>query len=417
MTKKKRLTQIPIPTDWNQEDGYNLWVFCVPKSRQWNSVIKGALSTLEWARNWDSNTGNVVNARNTATEIIESINMTCLDELASAIRYLADKQSASCASCGSNTCHCPENTGTEFDRDPESEPGTFGPGETWDDYQDYQDDKCIAANVMYEHFEKMLGQLKDFNVDTLFAGGATLSVGIVATIIAAYFATAPIGIVVGVVSGIIALLAGPATFSLSDLHARVVAEKSALICVLYDATNATTAQTDFRSTIDNGSLTLLEVGTMNLLTPITFFNQLMSPTAPLLAEPIDSFDDCSNCAAVCDLYFADKGTITVQTPTEVQVTADSGTGTGQVDIWFNTDGTISPFRAICAPNVTFESIVLTTGVAGVDLYDDAQVLIATYHTDPANMNLPQQTAGVRHITVNWNTGQGVGATAGISITQ
>lgn len=412
MVSKDRGKRI-IPDDWQQSDGYYLFMACVPKSSKWVGVINGALATLQYGRYWDSTTGNVKETQAIVEEIRDSVIMTCMNELADAIRYVGDRIQSSSVSSGCG-CGCgPAGTGTQVDEPEGSEPTVFGPSEEWPDYATYKDDKCHAANAMYDALLEVIDQLRAYDADTLLAGGVTISTGLVATILVGFVATAPIAIVVGVVSGIIALVAGPLAFSLTDLYASLVTHKADIICAWYSAVDENAAEANYIAVVDDGSLSVFETSFLSLISTTAFFNQLFAPSAELLAVNVPSPYDCTLCAP-CELFYAVTGIITAQTGHDVTVQAqDNGIGDGRIELWANTDGSAAPNRTACDDEIEFQSIVLSSGHAGVNFYDSSQSLIGSYHTDPANTNLPPAGICYRHVDVSWNTGTGIGATATI----
>lgn len=70
---KRKETGKPIPQDWVEEDGYNLWMLCAPNSLMWDAYVKGAIYELTRGRGWDANTGTITEAQTIAKEIFESM--------------------------------------------------------------------------------------------------------------------------------------------------------------------------------------------------------------------------------------------------------------------------------------------------------------------------------------------------------
>lgn len=82
-----------IPDDWSGDD----WMFvygCIPNSRQWRGVFRGAVYNLTRGRNWDETTGNILDAQQTGREIYEGFKMDCdqnFDRIAIALEAINDK--------------------------------------------------------------------------------------------------------------------------------------------------------------------------------------------------------------------------------------------------------------------------------------------------------------------------------------
>lgn len=160
-----------IPDDWSEDDGYCMAVLCIPNSLQWKSLVHGALSTLSWGRIWDRNTGSIKDAQNIARNIQESLCMDCFDELASAIRYLADKQ-CSCSNSGSSGsagAGPTEEPPIDVELTPENPfPPDFPDQPTYDIY------KCKVASFIVDRMRDDIQRIQKFNIWTVLTVGAVL---------------------------------------------------------------------------------------------------------------------------------------------------------------------------------------------------------------------------------------------------
>ncbi len=81
--------KLPIPDDWNEDD--NGWVsllMCVPNSKMWRAIIRGAISDLTGGRAWDERTGRITAVQVIAWQIYGSIEMGCVEELVKSNRML-----------------------------------------------------------------------------------------------------------------------------------------------------------------------------------------------------------------------------------------------------------------------------------------------------------------------------------------
>ena len=285
------------------------------------------------------------------------------------------------------------------------------------DYSAYEVYKCDVANWIFDEIQDSMDDLETFN----WASFGALSVS---AAVSAFLIISGIAIpatLLFVAFGALLAYTGSVASLISAMQASMVADRDDFICSMVQATNVANAMADFKTqatTSFTGSppdpFTEYVAGLVidMYITP-DLFNRLFDEDT----SQVYPTGTC-NCFD-CELYYAVTGVIQSETPTQVVVEAeDNGTGTtGRVELWFNTDGSSAPNRSICDSNVTFESISIDVGVAGVILYDDVGNIIGNFHTDPANMNLPVQTAGVRHIDVAFNSGQGIGSDCTINITQ
>ena len=292
--------------DWDGQS-YRLLVSCVPNSSNWQSVFFGALYELTRVWNWEQGPGQAITpeqAASTGLEVFMSTGSCDFREIADAIERLSVSLALRFE------CACPEGTGSEAEEQSGSEP-PVGPGTPWPDKAAYLDDKCIIANVMWEQFREVVRLLASHNVDSLFSGGVSLAVGIVATMLVATAATAGIALVVGVVSGIIALLSSQAAFSFSDMLASMDANKTDIVCALYNAPDADTAKTDFVAAIDDGTLSAIEQQVLSLMAVNQFFNQLFTIPANVLSiTPANPIDCATACVTPCVLGFTGAGGFT-----------------------------------------------------------------------------------------------------------
>jgi len=258
------------------------------------------------------------------------LSMTQLDEALQAIAVaIAQCNSGACSCGGGGGSGCPEGTGTILDPSGESTPPAFGAGTPWTNEGEFYDDKCHVANLLYQQYVELLTKLNAFNVDSLLAGGVALAVATVAATIAASIAVAPVALVLTVVSGIVALMAGNAGFSLDDVIDRFTTDKNDFICALYNSSNADEAVTDAIDVIDDGTLSSFELAMLGFLIRSAATNQLFTTPLGLLAMPITSPYDCSSCTGVYAFRFGNTpdgdpgGSVTAGTLASGTFTADA----------------------------------------------------------------------------------------------
>ena len=292
-----------VPDDWDGQS-YQFITLCAPCSVQWTGVVFGAIYELTRARNWDADSGDFLGARDIAKEVFYSM-ANCNDgfqAIADAIALLARTQAT-----GGFDCGCPGGTGTEYDGPNEQQPTVFGPGEQWPTEQDYLDDKCHIANLMVQDYRQMWVDLDNLDIDTLTAGVASLGIGIVASVIAATFATGPIGLTIGVVAGLVSLFVGIPLFDLSDIIATIDANKNDLVCALYSASDASEAKTDFEAILATGPLSFLETSAINLVGVNNFYNQLFTPQEGYESQTVSAPVDCATCPGPLGVYYQIDG--------------------------------------------------------------------------------------------------------------
>jgi hypothetical protein len=314
-------------------------------------------------------------------------------------------------------CDGPASTGTGGSGGQETTPsdgvdnGSVPPSTTsFPTYNEYLTYKCNVANAIVDDADATTNAMAAIAWGSLFG----LPIAEIVVILAATWVTPVPGDEIIAMMAFLALWGGAFQPVFDNIEQAIDNHRQSLVCALYVASDPANAKEDYLDALYDaidvestpGSLlNTVSKGVAKIFVTFDNVNKLFTEDTSR-TYPTGSID-CSTCPNICEMYFADDGTIQVINGLNVSVESADNGGTGRVELWLNTDGTDSPSRTICGPNYTFESIVLTTGQAGVILYDDAGVIVGNYHTDPANGNLPQVTPGVRHIDVNWNTGQGL----------
>lgn len=82
------MQQLPIPDDWQETDGYVLFLVCVPDSLLWRSIARGQIHNLTRGRTWDKNTGSIKAAQAIGWQIYDSLMACKLDDLVTAVNNL-----------------------------------------------------------------------------------------------------------------------------------------------------------------------------------------------------------------------------------------------------------------------------------------------------------------------------------------
>lgn len=291
-------SQLIIPQNWNGED-WAMVMMCVPDDPDWLAAVSGSVYSLTRGRTWDESTGVITDTQSIARDIWESLEMICSTEIANAIRYMADTLAAS-NNNSSGACCTP--CGEEYDEGVQNQPDEFGPDERWPDEAAYLSDKCTAANNMYDGLLDVFQQLNYYSVDSLLSMGAAVA----ATAIGAMFTglMSPIALGLGVITAIVGLLTGSAAINLGGIISRIQSQKSDIVCAMYTAGDTTTAESGIVSAIDDGSLTALEIGLLNLILYNNWLNQLFTlPQQVLDPVPAAPIDCASACGGNCAFYF------------------------------------------------------------------------------------------------------------------
>lgn len=289
-----------LPDDWDGAS-YELWFLCMPCSPQWKGIIKGAVYEASREYNWEGTNVQKEIGSLTAWGVYDSMS-NCNDGLL-AIAAAIERMTASGSGASVACCNTPEQTGTELEGESADEPTVFGPGEQWPSEEAYLDDKCLVANRLWLDYRNVVEQLDNYNVDSLLAGGVSIAVGIIATILTAGTASVAISAVLGSASGLVTLLAATLGFGFTTLIASLDNNKQALVCALYNASNGQAAKDAWANELDDGSLSAFEIQVMNILNVMQYFNLLFEPTSEVLADPAPSPIDCDTCPEATSIKF------------------------------------------------------------------------------------------------------------------
>lgn len=203
---------------------------------------------------------------------LEVMDVTC--DIVNAIQGITFAIQSSQAACG-----CPVGQGVDNES---GEQGGVPPSPVGDIVYDYADPaivdrKCKAANSVYWSIYNTFVQLDANNVDSMGVFGLALVVGLVGAAIGAV-TLGPIGSLMAGVAGVVAVFVGQMlgiSVDLEDIVAAMNVVEDALICALYEATNAAGARTAFQAAlVAEGSLSSGEIGLVMLFLPNTVTNIL-----------------------------------------------------------------------------------------------------------------------------------------------
>lgn len=83
------MQQLPIPNDYNPQDGCAVAIVCFPNSVQWKAILRGAIYNLQQGRTWKGSTGSVVDVQVIGREIVEGMCIVDCQDLIDAINGIS----------------------------------------------------------------------------------------------------------------------------------------------------------------------------------------------------------------------------------------------------------------------------------------------------------------------------------------
>lgn len=247
----------------------------------------------------DPGSGNAAIVDNAVFNVNEELNLdaaTSLDNIADAIVTLAQAQ---CCDTSSTIVNCGSGGATEEGETPSEtvDDGTTSPDpQSWANRSDYELYKCNLANFILDQIIVDINALQSLNWTTITFYGALQ----LAAVIAATFVTPVIGDEILAVVGTVALVAGAMQPPLLNLEAVFNANRSDLICALFDAPTAEIARNDARNIIATELALVasgLDLAVAQAIGWLFFgFNNLnrLFDFDPDREYPVGS-DDCSGC--------------------------------------------------------------------------------------------------------------------------
>lgn len=304
--------QMPIPTDWNNEDCCRFSVSW-PNTPQWKAILFGLISQPSQGRFWDIKTGNIRDTQASFLPFYEAnfdlpeVFMACNDtQMADALNNisvqlgrLADSQCCSdlqidAAGGFQGTVTSPLGVVTPISGSvpPESvTPGEFPEG--FDDLESYLLSKCQTANAIADGVLGALRALSNLTIVQFTLATIGVILGFVGAIIFPPAAFPTLFIALGILGGVTGLL-----FAMAEL---LEENRDEFVCILYEGDGSASIISVLSDFLD-GLIELvtttgpfaaaLKVVVLTLLNSDTL-NQLFSSAA---AQAYGSAD-CSGCAA------------------------------------------------------------------------------------------------------------------------
>lgn len=305
--------KLPIPQDWDGET-WCRWSICWPQSEGWEGILRGFITLPQRGWTWDERIGSILAVQETGRQItaenipLNGVFMACNDtelvsafnDIALALRYLADRQFAKPCCGGGAPGTVGEGSGGAGPSQPPFNPSTPGnpdvdpPPDGFDSWEDFFTQKCAVAINIVETLEDDLGELA---VRTLIG----ISVEAVAAIIVIAISTPVPFDDILVIAGL--LLSVAAEIVLTSALNIVNENEHELICALYNGTNSQSSRSmfldAFGSLVDGSGIDPVEG--FAIKTVMAYFVGA-SVTNRLYVKDLTrtwSGGDCSDCVPCC----------------------------------------------------------------------------------------------------------------------
>jgi hypothetical protein len=263
-----------------------------------NFLARYADSFSEDGRYYDAvdlDSPNVDLVQRTAQDYrLEVLDMQCADVITAIDNLAAQIGLINVAIQGTGGCGC---DGGEFD------PEALDNGDVGEFDQAYLDGKCETANIIVDKVQYAIRQLDVVNIDVLLLGGISAASAVIGALVLA----GPVGwgtvLAIGVISGILLLLAQLGVGELGDIDTAISANQDDLVCELFSATSTEAAKTGFLDVLDGASIGAVGQGIVGFMLFNDVLNQLFVPSGTYIGETYDYLNDdytATDCASACD---------------------------------------------------------------------------------------------------------------------
>lgn len=236
MAVKHPVSKWAIPDDWEENDGSQAVVFCIPNSLQWKATITGMVTQLLRGRSWDGKTGNIKDTQEIGREVFETMAFLCLEDLGNIVTAInqltatiqgqgSSGGGCGCSPAGKDTTDIPP-TGTQGDPPPTG----------YVDFTTPADDKCIQAHILLDDMETFLQGLITANVQNItWATIGTMEAALV--IVLANLTGGPVVWALTILTAIGAIVWALLTFefNLQRILDITTDKRADLICAIYGA--------------------------------------------------------------------------------------------------------------------------------------------------------------------------------------
>lgn len=321
---------IPIPDDWSGME-WDCYVIEWPSSISWKAILLGQLTAPSKGRFWDERTGTITDAQAIGLEIfrrnILGGGMTCFDDLALAVRYLADQlYSKPCCPDAVNlnviqsiTTGGNQVYGTEAPTGLEGEAGVGDPPAGYASWGEYETKKCQSANLVADGLIAFYGNLGAISIGSATAIAAAIGLAVPGII------AVPPAIIPLLVASLLGL--GVSITVLTAVGGWLEDNRADLVCLLYESDTVSLAIDAFAALIDEALIALAISSTLH---PYVKAVALAMASTDTLNQLFDanlgisySGADCSGCAPQeCEPFEVDFRT----TPTHTFVGGTSCSG-------------------------------------------------------------------------------------------
>lgn len=334
------MPKIPIPDDWDGES-WQCYVIEWPDSERWRAIFLGQVTAPGKGRFWDERTGTITSAQETGLEIyrrnILGGIMSCFDDLALSVRYLADRlydrpccpdavnlNVVQTVTAGGNTIY-----GTQEPGGLTGEAGVGDPPTGYSTWAEYYSKKCQAANLVAD------------GIISLYNNLGAISIGSAAVVAAAVGLSIPgiIAVPPAVIPLLVAALLGlgVSISVLTSVGGWLSDNRDDLVCALYESDGVALAIDAFAALIDE-ALIALAIGSslhpyvkavaLGMASTDTL-NQLFNANLGISYAGVD----CSECASPAVEYDCLRGDVVSETANTVSVSAwEAGDGMYYVGI-------------------------------------------------------------------------------------
>jgi hypothetical protein len=225
---------------------------------------------------------------------LKEIQMAGCEDLVLAVNNLtAQVGLINTAVSGQSGCGC---DGGAFD------PEALGNEDVPDPSQAYLDGKCETANIIVDKVQYAIRQLDVVNIDVLLLGGISAATAVIGALVLA----GPVGwstvLAIGVISGILLLLAQLGVGELGDIDTVISANQDDLVNALFSAVSTEAAKTAFLAVLDGAAIGAVGQGIVGFMLFNDVLNQLFVPSGTYIGEEYDYLNDdyvASECSAEC----------------------------------------------------------------------------------------------------------------------
>ncbi len=303
----------------------------------------------------------------------ETSDMTFCEDLTEALNGLSASFQAGCCnegSFGADGSEPPASTNEDDELD-------WPPG--FDTYAEYRAYKCDIANRIIE----------GLRIDATWLSGATIVTLAASILIATLLTPIPGDEILALVGFCLALLAqGVLSATAAGLATDLDTHRQELVCILYDAVNATDAKAGVTSFLA-GVLTVSELALFGSMWGFANINALYDRDVLLEASPLPDAVICTACTSECELVIpfnndpVTSGTYTIVSPTVITMVNGQAAAVRWGICDFNTNPVDFTF---CGPSVELVSYALVGftpwATSAYRIYNSALTIVYNSSTPP-----------------------------------